>query len=790
MSSIGFFPVYISVYFLMLASVLAVASLQESWFSFLTSLVFWGAVYGIGLFFGFRHSREPNPKSEQIMNGVAGIGVTAFLLSLVTQGLIPALAQLLMWLQAAKNVTLSQRRDLYFAFTITFILMLYAAATSASTSFLFFMVAYALAGILAMVTNFIDERLSLAEASGSRVDRYNVPIKYSVFSLSGIVIVVAASLYLFVPRPAALNLGAFFSGGDIFYDDRQWEKEAEDGRNVPDQEEFSDKKPDPGSAADASTDGSDQAGSVDGDDVEENSSAMVPDDKQPISADDKQDGQQADDFAYSGFRDEMDMSQVGADGSLNNALVMYVQASQPLYLRGRVFDTFENNAWSSSNNHRRKYKVDFEGIELGTQHEPQVQQIITLKRNISSQIFAAARLEKLNFPGSVIARDAYGSIYTPGILQEGTIYSAQSYIPLAQGRPSSGPEPLRDLDGYLQLPRNLSPKVEDLSRELTTGGAGDFEKARLLESFLRNEFFYTLNTVRDPFTLGYLENFLFETRRGHCELFASSMVLMARTLGIPARLVTGFSATNLNPVTGYIEVRGMDAHAWVEVYIKQFGWVTFEPTSFYTLPQLDQPATTAEAMKQYLENLSRTTEAADPGSLSNITLSSVVNIMEELSSMLGVMWDMIKALLYKLYQWFLVLAPAIGILIAILVAGYFIYLRLQHPIQTRLALLRLSRMGNSQPKEMIIACYGEMENFFDRSGKPRPMGMPLGEYVQELALEYEGLQDKIQEITRRTNIALYDKSTCTEAQAKSVMAGFRDICKHQPEKRGLNTHLD
>ena len=72
--------------------------------------------------------------------------------------------------------------------------------------------------------------------------------------------------------------------------------------------------------------------------------------------------------------------------------------------------------------------------------------------------------------------------------------------------------------------------------------------------------------------------FLFETKTGHCEYFASAMAIMLRLQGVPARLVTGFSATNKNPLTGYFEVRALDAHAWVEAYFPAHGWVTFEPT--------------------------------------------------------------------------------------------------------------------------------------------------------------------------------------------------------------------
>jgi protein-glutamine gamma-glutamyltransferase len=78
---------------------------------------------------------------------------------------------------------------------------------------------------------------------------------------------------------------------------------------------------------------------------------------------------------------------------------------------------------------------------------------------------------------------------------------------------------------------------------------------------------------RDP-----VANFLFVRKQGHCEYFASSMVIMLRTLGIPARIVNGFRGGEFNDLTGSYLVRARDAHSWVEAYIPGYGWTTFDPT--------------------------------------------------------------------------------------------------------------------------------------------------------------------------------------------------------------------
>jgi transglutaminase-like putative cysteine protease len=98
-----------------------------------------------------------------------------------------------------------------------------------------------------------------------------------------------------------------------------------------------------------------------------------------------------------------------------------------------------------------------------------------------------------------------------------------------------------------------------------------------------------VNTILTRPNSDVIDEFLFETKQGHCEYFATSMVLMLRTLNIPARLATGYSVDQQNAVTGYFEVRQRHAHAWVEAYIAGHGWMTFEPTSSFQLPQTNKP---------------------------------------------------------------------------------------------------------------------------------------------------------------------------------------------------------
>jgi transglutaminase-like putative cysteine protease len=130
---------------------------------------------------------------------------------------------------------------------------------------------------------------------------------------------------------------------------------------------------------------------------------------------------------------------------------------------------------------------------------------------------------------------------------------------------------------YRQLPRRLDPRIPALAQQVTASATSNYARARAIESYLRQNLGYTLQlpgrTETDP-----IANFLFDRKKGHCEYFASSMAVMLRTLGIPARVVNGFRGGEFNDLNNSYILRSKDAHSWVEVYFPEYGWATFDPT--------------------------------------------------------------------------------------------------------------------------------------------------------------------------------------------------------------------
>lgn len=132
-------------------------------------------------------------------------------------------------------------------------------------------------------------------------------------------------------------------------------------------------------------------------------------------------------------------------------------------------------------------------------------------------------------------------------------------------------------DSYTQLPANGNRRTRELARQMRDAAADDEEFiTNVLDKFNKEEFYYTL----DPPLLGNnpVDRFLFDTRRGFCEHYASAFAVMMRAVGIPSRVVLGYQGGEMNPMGDYMIVRQADAHAWTEVWLPGRGWYRVDPT--------------------------------------------------------------------------------------------------------------------------------------------------------------------------------------------------------------------
>lgn len=136
-----------------------------------------------------------------------------------------------------------------------------------------------------------------------------------------------------------------------------------------------------------------------------------------------------------------------------------------------------------------------------------------------------------------------------------------------------------EFDRYLQLPALLPQRITTLAQDITAHEESVLDKAQAIEDYFKhNQFIYDKKNVTLPAEdQDYVDQFLFETKRGYCDNFSTAMVVMLRSVGIPARWTKGFAPGYLNDA-GQYEITNNEAHSWVEAYIPGIGWLPFEPT--------------------------------------------------------------------------------------------------------------------------------------------------------------------------------------------------------------------
>lgn len=251
-----------------------------------------------------------------------------------------------------------------------------------------------------------------------------------------------------------------------------------------------------------------------------------------------------------------------------------------LYWRGLVLEEFDGRTWQRDKGFMRpplKSELDTAGTE------PLRYEVI-LEHGVHDWLLAIA-------PATIERRGAYQDInyqwLTRTALSGRVRYEAVSYpgAPLTQGSAYT-------LAKNLRLPGGFNPRMQELAagwRELVPAERVEAAKA----FFLSQPFVYTL----EPPKLGThsIDDFLFGSRRGFCEHYASSFVGMMRAAGVPARVVVGYQGGERNEAGNYLLVHQSDAHAWTEVWLEGQGWVRVDPTGWVAPDRIELGADIALA---------------------------------------------------------------------------------------------------------------------------------------------------------------------------------------------------
>ena len=749
MNKIKYSPVYIGMYFLLVSAILAVQSTRNGAVMTVVYTAVWAIVYGIGLICGWQYKEKGTKAFVIITNVLAVFALVVFLAGFVFSGVVDGLIACLLWLQAGRNFTISLRRDIFYTYFVSLILILYASSISKATVFVFFIILYVLAGMFTFMAEHLDERISFA-SGGDRdtlTKGMHLPVKGGVLSL--MTLAIAAVIFLIVPMFPSPHIQSFPSVGGWSY------------RNVWQKRKKGDKK-DAGRGEKAFLglqvfNGAVRAGKG----------------KTTKSVEHKPTFKEM----YNGFKKKFDITSPG-QCMLSNRIVFYLQADRPLYLRGKVFDRFNGRVWKNSSSGSETVLINkgvftFDIFTYDKEaEEGGVGQVYTIERNMPDIIFAAYKPLKLWFPGDAVQKEYDLSLRASGYLHSGTIYSVLSEIRDVDGRQTGGWEPLdrADQHRYLQLPKRLPAKIKKLAWSVAGSVKSNYEKAEVVEHYLKTHYTYTLATIFEKPKGDPVTYFLFKRKEGHCEYFASSMVVLLRALHVPARLVTGYYATHYNPITGYYEVRELDAHAWVEAYVN-YAWITFDPTPGFKcpLPHRAHGYLIASALMRYLKNRFRIAGMTNRETRWEKALQKTINSLGRVAMFLKKVWMIFKE---HIWVWLksIGVIGLIGGLFAAVIAAVVHFI-----LQPAFDLFRLKRMKNKDPEKFIIRCYWAMERCFKRKGVPRPRSCTPGEYGTDLTVRYRHLAGQIRTITGLFQLAVYGAYALNTVDIENAYQAYKEI---------------
>ena len=304
--------------------------------------------------------------------------------------------------------------------------------------------------------------------------------------------------------------------------------------------------------------------------------------------------------------------------SLGNQVVLRVRADRPTFWIAETFDQWAGQSWSEALPTGGRWQVLTDGppfavppgaavggagpggsdgrlgagapLGLAGPVGPGIgvsgpdYQTFYLATSGSDLVLHADRAAAVWFPAHRVYVSPDGTIRGSASLGAGSIYTVLSTVNVPTPAELSADRLPLDLTSStqradLQLP-HLYPRVRSLAERVTAHHSSLYAKVTALESWIGSHTTYT--TDIPPLRPGQdtVDQFLFGSRRGYCEQISTSLAVMLRSLGIPAREATGYVPGPYDPLTDLYEVEAKDAHAWVQVWFPGYGWVSFDPTAF------------------------------------------------------------------------------------------------------------------------------------------------------------------------------------------------------------------
>ena len=294
---------------------------------------------------------------------------------------------------------------------------------------------------------------------------------------------------------------------------------------------------------------------------------------------------------WAGFSDQFVLT--GGPINLNDEPALTVRATAPALWRGLAYDTYTEHGWRRAlpgpDYPLPESPPDSDRYVLweGNWNAPATPRVRRVSQQIETHVPTGDTLIAAATPvavqGSHLGRpsiDHYGCLHAPPRFLGTQQYEVESVAPApTEAELRAAPTEYPDLiqEHYLPVPPGTRAALQDLADRVTAGCATPYEKAQAIQQHLYRECRYTLDVPPIPYSQDAVPYFLRTTKRGACDLFASSLVILLRLSGVPARVVTGYATGELSAATGAYEVTNADAHAWAEVYYPGIGWVEDDP---------------------------------------------------------------------------------------------------------------------------------------------------------------------------------------------------------------------
>lgn len=263
---------------------------------------------------------------------------------------------------------------------------------------------------------------------------------------------------------------------------------------------------------------------------------------------------------------------------------------EQLYWRGLVFSDFDGRSWTQATDRGRRHGafVNWQGENPSAWRATVESNSSVESQRVSYSIIMEPSQQRWLYSLMMPMEFEQGSMY--GITRDFNLVRREPVHQRLQYQVTSqlGSVPLGTLPETntlsaerrareLRLPQGFNPDTVQRAQEWRGDVSSDQAYINKVLDFFRDNFYYTL----EPPLLGRhsADEFLWQTRRGFCEHFASSFVVLMRAAGVPARVVAGYQGGEYNPVNDYLVVHQYDAHAWSEVWLDGQGWVRVDPTA-------------------------------------------------------------------------------------------------------------------------------------------------------------------------------------------------------------------